>query len=228
MWDDSTMKAEGFPHRKAIYLGLGLLFAAAFLGAAFGSRQPANAADQMNVGPAAKSSQVGAAHSVRLDSGQTGDLRWTLSAFGRASNRGGNKELCIAESVRSKGGARSSAVECGRLAPPADWPVYTLTESRITNHHRTSGASVLGVLLAPTAVKATLYFGPGPARTVKTRKIDSGLLLRAGLPEFRFIALGVGRAVCLRGVTAFDGAGARVLETTRYKCNAPDVEVVEH
>jgi hypothetical protein len=161
-------------------------------------------------------------HFAVLGEGVVRDLRWGLYVF-RGKGRDGKASPCIQEVDVWIDGSYSAGVECGPLAPPAEWPVYTMTSTSVSGSDGASngGASVLGMTVGLDVLRATTDFGPGPSQTRKTRLLSATQAKKARLSQFRYLAFDVARQVCLEGVTGYSRSNSIVLDTNRYDCSRP-------
>jgi hypothetical protein len=79
--------------------------------------------------------------------------------------------------------------------------------------------------LSPRVVEVLLDLGHGQDLRRKTQVLRSVEASRAKVDRFRYIALSIRRAVCLEGVTGYNRRGRVILDTTRYDCTGPSIEL---
>jgi hypothetical protein len=161
-----------------------------------------------------------------LGEGTVRSLRWGIYAF---RERGAPADRpCIEEAELFFNGGFSSGATCGSLAPPADWPVFSLFQSSGSEGGKAKGASVIGLTFGQNVNRVTVDLGPGPNQTKKTRLLSNAQAKKAGLVTFRYLAFSIARSVCLEGVTGYDEMGEKSLDTSRYDCTGPEIELPMH
>lgn len=158
-----------------------------------------------------------------LGEGAVRGLGWGAYVY-RWQTPSGRPLVCIEEVNFSKSGLVSSGSECGDLAPPSRYPVFTLAATSSNG----KGASVFALAVGADVTKVKLEFGPGPSQTRATELLSEAQAAKANVPPLRYVAFGLGRFVCLRALSGFDGAGAKVLSTPRVKCDSGKEWVVPH
>jgi hypothetical protein len=162
---------------------------------------------------------------VTLAEGRVRTLRWGVYAFRGKGSRSGRP--CLAEVDQFVDGGLSRGTECGALAPPADWPVFTLFRFTLDEGRgdKSRGGSVIGMTFGTQIRRVVVDLGPGPNLSRSTRLVPVARAKKANLGPFRYLAFAIGRSACVEGVTGFSASNEKVLDTTRYDCTGPEIEL---
>jgi hypothetical protein len=160
-----------------------------------------------------------------LDEGVIRQQRWGLYAFrGRAPYAG--QKPCI-ELVTLYFGSPAGGLSlqsnhvCGMLSPPAEQPL--LMEGGITVAKTIGGPtvsdSIFGMAMALDVQTARFVFEPNMTRRFHLKLLTKDQARKARLPQFKYIAFGVAKAVCVSQVEATDSHGQTVVETPMQRCS---------
>jgi hypothetical protein len=158
-----------------------------------------------------------------LGEGAVRTVGWGAYVY-RWQTPNGRPLVCIEEANLSKSGLLSSGSECGELAPPSRYPIYTLAATSSNG----KGASVFALAVGVEVTRVKLDFGPGPSQTRATKLLSEAQATKANVPRLRYLAFGLGRFVCLRGMSGFGSGGAKVVSTPHVKCDSSKEWVVPH
>jgi hypothetical protein len=145
-----------------------------------------------------------------LDEGIVRQQRWGLYAF-RGRGPHARQKPCI-ELVTLYFGSPAGGLSlqdshsCGMLAPPAKQPL--LMEGGITVSKAVEGPtvsdSIFGMAMALNVRDTRLFFEPSMMRRLRLKLLTKDQARKAHLPQFKYLAFGIAKAVCVSRVLALD------------------------
>lgn len=161
---------------------------------------------------------VEAEHFAILGEGKVRQQYWGIYVS-RGAGPNGASEPCIQEVTFDEFGGYSTGSECGALAPPGKWPVYTLSRSSVgMPNGRRVESSIIGMTLAADVTRVKLDLNPGKDISLRTRLLNPAQARKARVEQFRYLAFGLARSACIAAVSGFGLDGETLFKTTRYSC----------
>lgn len=159
--------------------------------------------------------------------------KWEVFATAQA-RRNPRREPCLTVARISHDARVGAAGGCGAPAPldgPLSPPVHpTITESSFgVNGHLLRAASYMAMSVAPPIRHVELKLVPrlnsesgshAQDLSIPTKSLSAAQGRKAGLKQFRFVALAIPRDVCLAQVTGFDAAGTQVFSAVTGECGS--------
>lgn len=157
-----------------------------------------------------------------LGEGRLHGTRWAVFASRGYNDKQAAQKPCVTVAKISAQGVYGNSLGCGPLAPVNGRrvpPVHPLqSEATRFASGRVVGESIMGLTFGVQVEKVHLDLRPGPDITRATRLISSGQASKARLQLFRYLALSVGREVCVSGIQGYDASGALVLDADTFEC----------
>jgi hypothetical protein len=155
-----------------------------------------------------------------LDEGQVRQQRWGIYVSRGAGPNGGS-EPCLHEILIDLTGGFSAGGDCGPLAPPEEWPVWTSFGMSIKPPKGPRvGSSAIGMSLGLEVSRVRLELQPGRDLEKRTRLLSSKQAEKARVEQFRYLAFGLARSVCIARIAGFGAEGAKLFSTPRWRCDA--------
>lgn len=162
-----------------------------------------------------------------LGEGTVRQMQWGAHVFRGHVRQAGLKPCIVMASfyygmsANDGGSFDPGTPKCGPLAPPDSRAV--MASSGITVTKRLNGQPVtsnaMTLTFSPGVRSVKLQLHPGPSQTRRTKLLSSGQAEKAHVRQFRYLAFGIARSVCVVRVTGFDETGTEVFRGSPQLCH---------